>query len=465
MVKLGQVPTPDKYVQTLLDSAGYISNIAGKKVLENSCGEGNVLIEIVRRYILDCQRRELPLDDIRNGLMADIIAYDVDENAVYTTIKLLDKLCAEFNIEPVSWNIKCEDYLMQDAGEYDYIIGNPPYITYHDLSVDKRKLLKETFQSCKNGRFDYSYAFIEKSIRDLSENGKLSYLIPFNVFRNKYAKDLREILLTSLCSVINYSGIEVFPNRTIGAAIIVCKNETSNKILYKRPFDNIDKFVKKEDLHHKWIFEGDIPATSKQKFGDYFDVYNSVATLRNSVFLLKEYRCEKDFTIIGDYKIENQLIFDAVSPRSFKLNKRYKIIFPYNVKNDEVKSITEDEFKKNFSYGYNYLLNNKVELEKRDTYSYWYEYGRSQALTSIFKEKLIVSMIVSGRITAYYSGKKEVPYAGYYIVAKTKRFSLKDAARIIESKEFFDYAKCVGTPTTKNSYRLSVDDILQYPLS
>ena len=49
MVKLGQVPTPDKYVQTLLDSAGYISNIAGKKVLENSCGEGNVLIEIVRR--------------------------------------------------------------------------------------------------------------------------------------------------------------------------------------------------------------------------------------------------------------------------------------------------------------------------------------------------------------------------------------------------------------------------------
>lgn len=59
MIKLGQTPTPIEYVNTLLDYANYKSDIVGKKVLENSCGEGNILVEIVRRYILDGRRKKM----------------------------------------------------------------------------------------------------------------------------------------------------------------------------------------------------------------------------------------------------------------------------------------------------------------------------------------------------------------------------------------------------------------------
>ena len=44
-----QVPTPPQYVNELLDCIGYSDNLYNKSVLENSCGEGNILKEIVRR--------------------------------------------------------------------------------------------------------------------------------------------------------------------------------------------------------------------------------------------------------------------------------------------------------------------------------------------------------------------------------------------------------------------------------
>ena len=41
---------------------------------------------------------------------------------------------------------------------------------------------------------------------------------------------------------------------------------------------------------------------------------------------------------------------------------------------------------------------------------------------------------------------------------------MRDAEKIIGNKKFYEYAKEVGTPTTRNSYRLSVLDIMAYPI-
>jgi hypothetical protein len=39
-----QVFTPENYVEELLDSIGYTQQLHGKKILENSCGDGNILM-------------------------------------------------------------------------------------------------------------------------------------------------------------------------------------------------------------------------------------------------------------------------------------------------------------------------------------------------------------------------------------------------------------------------------------
>ena len=44
--------TPTNMVKTMLDLIGYSTNLMGKKVLENSFGNGNILIEIVRSVVV-----------------------------------------------------------------------------------------------------------------------------------------------------------------------------------------------------------------------------------------------------------------------------------------------------------------------------------------------------------------------------------------------------------------------------
>ena len=62
-----QVFTPPDYVEKLLDAIGYKDNLMGKLILENSCGDGNILVAIVQRYIDDIMsavRAKLREDDI-----------------------------------------------------------------------------------------------------------------------------------------------------------------------------------------------------------------------------------------------------------------------------------------------------------------------------------------------------------------------------------------------------------------
>lgn len=209
MQKHCQIPTPIEYVRAMLDLAGYTENLFGKTILENSCGEGRILIEIVRRYIDYCRKNNFSDETIRKGLQRDIIAYEIDPKCVKKCINQLDELADKMNLEKIQWNIKTEDYLESKEKSYDFIIGNPPYVTYHLLSEKERSQLKGKFESCLRGRFDYSYAFVEKSINSLNQQGVLVYLIPYSIFRNKFAHTLRELIKKDLVSIIDYSGVSL----------------------------------------------------------------------------------------------------------------------------------------------------------------------------------------------------------------------------------------------------------------
>ena len=71
--------TPDSYVTELLDIAGYNRDLMGRSVLENSCGDGNILKEVVRRYITDSLVRGYTLESIRAGLEADIWGVELEQ--------------------------------------------------------------------------------------------------------------------------------------------------------------------------------------------------------------------------------------------------------------------------------------------------------------------------------------------------------------------------------------------------
>lgn len=458
-----QIPTPKPYVQVMLDKAGYQENLYGKTVLENSCGEGNILSEIIRRYIKDCRIHNLSDKIIKQGLERDINAYEIDKKIIRKCKYNMDKVAQEMGITNVKWNIYNMDYLTSPFKTYDYIIGNPPYITYHNLSERKRKYLKENYSTCSKGRFDYCYAFIEKSHNSLNEGGVLVYLIPFSIFRNKFAQAVRDTIKSDLVSIYDFTGEDIFKGVVTSASIIcLVKGTTQEYVEYLRKLEDKRTYIQKSKLNKKWFF---LEQEEGLRFGDYFKVQNSVATLCNEAFLLTNYVESNQYCIVGKKKIEKEIVRAAVSVKSCKKGKMDKIIFPYRIIDNGYKHFSEKEMLELYPKTMEYLSTYKKQLEKRKISNgvNWFEYGRTQALNEVYGDKLIIPMIITTKVTAYEAGPNTIPYAGYFVkVKKGSKYNLQYAKKILESKHFYEYVKNVGTPTTSTSYRISVKEIENY---
>lgn len=466
-----QIPTPQKYVQQMLDYVDYSKKLYGKKVLENSCGEGNILLEVVKRYIESAKSEKHSAEEIKNGLNKDIEAYEIDKECIEKCKNRLNKLAASYGIEGIEWNIKNNDFLKEDVqNRYDFIIGNPPYITYHDMDDSQREFLKKSFSTCNNGRFDYCYAFIEASLKTLKNRGKMVYLVPCSIMTNKFAGDLRVKLSKYITEIYDYRTIKIFSQALTSSVIIVCENLTNKSDLkYHLVKENtIFEIERKKLTDAKWSVTRD-DNNIGVKFSDFFEVKNSVATLLNEAFIFKEYERRDDYYIIDGYKIEEELVKDAASIKSLSRGENsYKIIFPYRIEDGKRKDYSESEFEDRFPGAVRYLKQFKDKLKKRkkDKNTLWFQYGRSQAITSVTGNKLIIPMVITKEVHVYEVGENAVPYAGYFIKCReNSRLGLQDAKKILESKDFYDYVKICGTPTTATSYRISVNDIKKYKIN
>ena len=143
MNKKCQVFTPENYVRELLDSVGYTHNLYGKKILENSCGDGNILVAVVQRYIDDCKENGLSRTRIKNGLAKDIYGIEIDEEQYKKCIDNLDEVLKRNDIDKVDWKVINADYLKWNTTiKFQYIVGNPPYITYSELKEEEQLFVK-----------------------------------------------------------------------------------------------------------------------------------------------------------------------------------------------------------------------------------------------------------------------------------------------------------------------------------
>ncbi|HRZ19966.1 MAG TPA: N-6 DNA methylase, partial [Methanofastidiosum sp.] len=114
----GQVFTPKHLVNDILDAAGYTNgNILNKHVIDNSCGDGAFLTEIVRRYISEFKRKNFSLDGAKPDLEKYIHGIEKDPNIFISCIKNLNKISDELNIGQIKWDIINGDSLEID--QYD----------------------------------------------------------------------------------------------------------------------------------------------------------------------------------------------------------------------------------------------------------------------------------------------------------------------------------------------------------
>ena len=466
MNKKCQVFTPVQNVSELLDSVGYNTDLFGKKIIENACGDGNILTEIVRRYIKDARNHNKHINQIINGLQSDIYGVEIDEVHSKNCIKKLSVVAEEFGISYVKWNIIHKDFLkLKYVNKFDFVIGNPPYITYRELDNETRVYLRKNFISCKQGKFDYCYAFIEASVNSLKKNGKLAYLIPSSIFKNVFAQELRNIILPNVVEIIDYTTQKLFEKTLTSSAILICQLGIKNsEIIYKDVANSKVFHISKNNLIDKWVFtELKVVDSNKKKFGDYFTAAISIATLLNEAYIINDYKQVGEYIVRGEYKIEKNITREGVSPRSLNYKKQERIIFPYRYINNVLTRYSCSEFEKTFPEATKYLktYEDKLSNRKSDNGIEWFEYGRSQALTHLNQPKLVLSTVVTKEVKVYEIVKECIPYSGIYIVPK-KDMPLIKAKEILESESFLKYVKEIGISANGSSLRITAVDINNY---
>lgn len=474
---LCQVFTPTENVKQLLDWCGYTDNLYGKKIIENSCGDGSILKEVVKRYIEDCFKNGISKSKIEMGLSNDIYAIEYDEPQYKRCIKNLDIIVKEYKLDKIKWkNIKNEDALLKlYEDKFDYVVGNPPYIKYKSLSLKDREYIRNNFETCKKGKFDYCYAFIESSIKSLKNNGKMAYLIPSSIFKNVFANILRDFIKPHITKIYDYTTTKLFDkttndkgtDRLVSSVIMIIQKNSNNK---KLEYIDINKketiSIEKEKLEDKWVFKNRSKGENKKnRFGDYFYASNTIATLYNNAYVIKEYTQDDKYVYPkSGGMIEKEILKDTISPKTFNKKIKEKIIFPYYYnRNNELIRYNIEEFERRFPNTCEYLRKFKDKLEKRksDKNARWFEYGRSQALKNNNNQKLLLSTVITDEVKTKILPKNNIPYSGIYIIQKKDR-TLEEAEKILKSKEFFDYIEGKGINASGNSLRITSKDINEF---
>ncbi|MFS0673658.1 Eco57I restriction-modification methylase domain-containing protein [Ornithinibacillus sp. 179-J 7C1 HS] len=470
-----QIFTPTPYVKKMLDAIGYEGEeILGKYILENSCGEGNILIEIVIRYIEASISLHHSIQKIKNDLEEYILGFEIDRNIIDICINNLNREVRKYGIKDVKWKIYNVDYLKYDLQQkVDFVVGNPPYIMYQELETEVRKFIRNNFSTCFYGKFDYCYAFIEKSIKELNINGRMSYIVPNSLFKNVFGKDIRNLMKDRLERIYDYKESFVFGKDILTSPAILCliNNNPENILIYYDVDNKKEIIIDKTLLQDKWYFSAGVSInenTNSKKFGDYFKVSNSVATLLNEVFIIDKRNILSEsnhYIEIEGFYLEKGVLRSAASPRSYSLNREEYIIFPYIYLNGNLERYSEEEFKSNFPGVYAYLANayKKLNDRKSDKSAKWFEYGRSQALQYLNQEKLMISSVITNEVKVYQLDKDIIPYSGFYIIPLAEK-SLDEAVNILTSKDFYSYLSLRGINANGKSLRFSVNDILDFPL-
>lgn len=455
-----QIFTPPHIVKYMLDKIDYTSKIFNKKIVDNACGTGNILVEVVERFIADAKKSKKTNATIKKGLESCIYGYDIDSKMVEACINNLNKVAGRFKIRDVKWNIHNQDGLdVEDS--FDYVVGNPPYISYLELDESVRTKTREKFTSCSVGKFDYYYAFIEKGLSLLLNNGKMAMLTPSNMFKTVFGDNLRNVVKTELTEIIDCSTLDMFDGVLTSPAITIFnKGSNSDILIYREKYQDdseTEKFIEKNTLVGKWDFSGFV-ATGTRRFGDYFKVSNSIATLLNKVFI---HTVKEDGSLGID--VESSALRIAKSPKTEQYQINQKIIFPYKYENGQLVRYEEEEFSNQFPLTYGFLESKKEKLKKRDSddKAKWYEYGRSQALAHLNCEKLLMSTIITRKVKLYKLTVEEIPYSGLYITPKGD-MPLDTAITVLQSKHFYSYLLSKGVKERGVSIRISSRDVEEF---
>lgn len=455
----GQVFTPNYLVKIILDTAGYSSaQILRKHCIDNSCGDGAFLCEIVTRYCNYFLQTNNNTEILKKELEYYIHGIELDIDTYNSCIENLNTTAKSYGLENVTWDILNQDALnvTKYNKKMDFVIGNPPYVRVHNLENTYNGV--KTFSFANGGMTDLFLVFFEIGFNMLKEQGKLCYITPSSWINSIAGSNMRKYILAekNLVELIDLKHYQPFKATAYTMISLFQKGIIHNKFkLYNFDEEKLEKdFVDELSLSDVYINNNFYLATQKalksfsqivsSLYPSFAKVKNGFATLADNVFINESFPFE-EFTIP---------VIKAST------GKWYKAFFPYDTNGKPIeKSIIfnnshiADYLEKHQSH----LLKGKTKEEKND----WYLFGRTQALKDVQVKKYAINTCIKNieSIKLNIIPEGAGIYGGLYILTNIKFEELKSA---ICCQDFINYITLLKKYKSGGYYTFSSKDLEYY---
>jgi adenine-specific DNA-methyltransferase len=374
----GAVFTPDRISKYM---CGYIKNDKSYRILEPSCGHGDLLknistkhnitaVDINKKYVAHCKKK-------------------------YPDVKYHNQNFLDFKADV----------------RYDYVIGNPPYVKVQNLPVETRQRLRKEYPDLLGGNTNLYVYFILKCLDLLKDDGTLVFICPNGFLYSKSLVAFRNFLFSNklVKVLVDFGDKQIFDDVSTYTCILVLTKRPKTSYLYGNDIGDITRLVSRKYTQQAPLPNSNLLSVMRPKIG--------LMTLCDDVFIIKEHTVHGDNLVFEKhgkmYEIEK-----GSCKNILKVSKKHihKIIYPYVKRSGKV--VVDESFDDRFPKCFAYLSEHRALLAARDggkaaSYPCWYMYGRSQGVRCFpSRKRLFLSTIVDKldrhlcerRVDLYYSG-------------------------------------------------------------
>lgn len=206
----GHVPTPQYVVDLMVGKlfAGR-SPKSSEQLLDPGCGRGE-FIEGVLRW---CSNR---------GVVPPKIV-GVELNPAHAK-----PARAKFRNYPFV-EVRTGDFLLPCDSEYDFIVGNPPYVPITGLDAPERERYRKQFSTAVE-RFDLYLLFFEQCLRQLAPQGRLCLITPEKFEYTHSAQPLRRLLANYAVIELHHLDEATFPGLVTYPTVTTVENRPTRTI-------------------------------------------------------------------------------------------------------------------------------------------------------------------------------------------------------------------------------------------
>lgn len=212
----GAVFTRPQVVDFMLDLAGYTTDrpLYQWRILEPCFGTGAFVFPILRRLLASWRSTGSEVSSLSRAVRVIELDRDSFEATRTSVLKFLSDQGVVQDVAKAlvdAWLCQGDFLSMPIAGEFDFVIGNPPYVRQERLSTTQIAEYRRRYRTIYD-RADLYIPFFERSLSLLSDRGKLGFICANRWMKNRYGQPLRKFIAADfhLETYVNIDGVQAF---------------------------------------------------------------------------------------------------------------------------------------------------------------------------------------------------------------------------------------------------------------